>query len=40
MTFELADLEALGAQAEKDLDESQRNGTQHGQATFDLAVAE
>ena len=40
MTFELADLEALGAKAAADFKESLRSGTQQGQPAFDLAVAE
>jgi len=40
MTFELADLEALGAKAAADFKESLRIGTQQGQPAFDLAVAE
>src|SRR2546428_8312725 len=39
MTFELADLEALGAKAAADFKESLRIGTQQGQPAFDLAVA-
>jgi hypothetical protein len=40
MTFELADLEALGDKAVADFKESLRAGAPQGQATFDLAVAQ
>ena len=39
MTFELADLEALGAKAVADFKETLRTGTQQDQPAFDLAVA-
>ena len=39
MTFELADLEALGAKSVADFKETLRTGTPQGQPAFDLAVA-
>ena|SRR5436190_8188581 len=40
MTFELADLEALGDKALADFKESIQTGTQQGEAAFDLTVAQ
>lgn len=40
MTFELADLEMLGAKAMADFNASLRNGAQKSEAAFDLAVAQ
>jgi len=40
MTFELADLEALGAKAAADFTEALRAGEHQGQPGFDLAVAQ
>lgn len=40
MTFELADLQALGEKAVADLHESLRDGTQKGEHGFDLAIAQ
>ncbi len=40
MTFELADLQALGDKAVADFKETLRASTQRGQPIFDLAVAQ
>lgn len=40
MTFELADLEALGDKAVADFKKTLRTGTQQGEPAFDLAVAQ